>query len=438
MRFYDRIAELGSLENIRKQSLGTSCFTALIGRRRIGKTLLLLKESENKDSKSIYLLVGRMNEGMLCEHFQEEAEKTLGIKILGRVVRFRELFEALMQFGQTEPLTLILDEFQEFGNVNSAIYSDIQDIWDRYKASSRVNLIACGSIYSLMVKIFEGQKEPLFGRLSSKIVLHPFRISVIKQILRDYFPKYDNEDLLCLYMLTGGVPKYIELLMDSGAFTKGSMLERVTAQDSVFLWEGRDLLISEFGRDYGTYFSILKLISVGKTTQAEIDSVIGKNTGAYLHNLENEYALISKNRPIFSPPNSRKCHWAIDDDYLRFWFRFIYPNQYLIETGRTDLLKEIIDKGYEQYSGYVLERYFRKKLSEEGRLTTIGGYWDNKGQNEIDIVALNDLDKKATIAEVKRNSTKINMSLLAQKSKSLSSHLHGYDTELIGLSMEDM
>lgn len=427
-----------TLESIRKRSLETSCFTALIGRRRIGKTLLLLKEAEDKDTKSLYLLVGRMNERMLCEHFQEEAEKALGARILGKSTSFRELFEVLMQFGQTEPFTLILDEFQEFGNVNNAIYSDIQDIWDRYKATSRVNLIACGSIYSLMVKIFEGQKEPLFGRLSSKIVLHPFRISVIKQILSDHFPGYSNEDLLCLYMLTGGVPKYIELLMDSAAYTKEAMIERVTAQDSVFLWEGRDLLVSEFGRDYGTYFSILKLISTGKTTQAEIDSVIGKNTGAYLYNLENDYALISKNRPMFAPPNSRKCHWAIDDDYLRFWFRFIYPNQNLIETGRTDLLKEIIEKGYEQYSGYVLERYFRKKLSEEGRITAIGGYWDNKGHNEIDIVALNELDKKATIAEVKRNSKKIDMALLAEKSKSLSSHLHGYDTELLGLSMEDL
>ncbi len=216
------------------------------------------------------------------------------------------------------------------------------------------------------------------------------------------------------------------------------MLDVVLGLDSPFLSEGRDLLVNEFGKEYGTYFSILQLIAVGKNTQSEIDSIVGKNTGAYLSNLEKEYSLITRCRPMFAPANSRKVRWSIADHYLRFWFRFIYPNQMLIEMNRLDLLREIVEKHYEQYSGLVLEQYFREKITADERVTAIGGYWDNKGMNEIDLIALNDLDKTALIAEVKRNPKKIDMKLLAAKADSLKKELAGYTLTLKGFSLEDM
>lgn len=289
----------------------------------------------------------------------------------------------------------------------------------------------------MMMKIFENRKEPLFGRLTSKITLQFFTVSVIKEILNNYNPKYTPEDLLCLYMLTGGVPKYIDLLMEAGATKKSKMLDMVTSPDSPFIGEGKDLLVSEFGKKYGTYFSILQLIASGKNTQSEIDSVIGKNTGAYLANLEREYSLITKNKPIFSKPESRKNRWSLNDNYLRFWFRFIFPNQSLIEMGKYDLLREVIDRGYEQYSGLVLEKYFRTKIAKEERITGIGSYWDNKGENEIDVIAVNDLNKTAIVAEVKRNSKKIDMNILQSKVHSVK-ELIKYKVELQGLSLENM
>lgn len=271
-----------------------------------------------------------------------------------------------------------------------------------------------------------------------KITLQPFAISVIKEILNDYNPKYTSEDLLCLFMLTGGVPKYIDLLMEAGAVTKDKILDMVTRPDSPFIGEGKELLISEFGKEYGTYFSILQLIASGKTTQSEIDSIIGKNTGAYLANLEKEYSLITKNKPMFSKPESRKNRWNLNDNYLRFWFRFIFPNQSLIEIGKYELLREYIDKNYEQYSGSILEKYFRAKMAEEERITAIGSYWDSKGENEIDLIALNDLDKTAIVAEIKCNPKKIDMNLLQAKANSIKKELAKYEVELRSLSMNDM
>lgn len=436
MKFYNRTKELEMLARTLEQSKKSSCFTVMVGRRRIGKTSLLLESV--KGQKYLYLFVSRKSEPLLCKHFQEDAAKALGLQIFGTITRFEDLFEQLLIYAIQEHYTLIIDEFQEFDNVNPSIFSDIQNLWDQYKDKTRINFIASGSIYSMMMKIFENRKEPLFGRLTSKIILQPFAISIIKEILNDYNPEYTPEDLLCLYMLAGGVPKYISLLMEAGAVTKDRMLDVVTNPDSPFISEGKDLLISEFGKEYGTYFSIMQLIASGKTTQSEIDSIIEKNTGAYLVNLEKEYSLIQRNRPMFSKPGSRKNRWTLNDNYLRFWFRFIIPNQSLIEMGKYELLREYVDKGYEQFSGSILEKYFRTKLADETRITGIGSYWDSKGENEIDLIALNDLDKTAIVAEVKRNPKKIDLKLLQSKTASIKKELSKYKVELKGFSMDDM
>ena len=436
MKFYDRIKELESLRQMLEQSKKSACFTAIIGRRRIGKTSLLMESV--KDEKYLYLFVSRKNEQLLCNQFQREASEAIGIQIFGSITDFRTFFEQLMIFAINEPFTLIIDEFQEFERVNKSIFSDIQDVWDRYKDKSKINFIACGSIYSMMKRVFENEKEPLFGRLTSKIILRPFSITTLKEILKDYNTNFGSEDIFCLYLITGGVAKYIALLMEAGATTKEKMIKYVTRLDSPFLTEGRDLLISEFGKEYGTYFSILQLIASGKTAQNEIDSIIEKNTGTYLVNLELEYSLIQRNKPIFSKPESRNLRWSLNDNFLLFWFRFIYPNQSMIELGKNERMTEYILLNYEQFSGLILERYFREKITEEESITQIGNFWDKKGVNEIDIVAIDAIRKKAIIAEVKRNKNKINISELKDKASKIENNLSKYKIEYRGLSLEDV
>ena len=436
MVFYDRIDELETLARIERQSAETACFTIMVGRRRIGKTSLLLRASEK--NRVLYLFVSRNSEAVLCSQFQRQANESLGLRVYGAINRFADLFEQLLIFAQKEHYTLIIDEFQEFDYINRSIFSEIQNLWDRYKDKIKLNFIACGSIYSLMMKIFENNKEPLFGRLTSKIIVKPFTISVMKTILNDYNPAYSAEDLLFLFTLTGGISHYISLLMNVKATSIKKMLDFVTRSDLPFLNEGKDLLVSEFGRDYNIYFSILQLIAAGKTKQSEIDATIGKNTGAYLANLENHYALICKSKPLFSKPESRNTHWIIGDNFLRFWFRFVYPNQSLIEMGKLDLLKHYITNNYEQYSGLLLEKYFHRKYAEEETITAIGSFWDNKGENEIDLIALNDFNGTATVAEVKRNPKKISLQALAMKSAVIQKQLAKYTVTFKALSLNDL
>lgn len=437
MRFYDRKTELGILQRNWEKSEFQSLFTVLVGRRRIGKTSLLMQTE--KEHNMLYLYVSKDNERVLIEKFQKSAESVLGLRIYGKLDTFAQFFEQMMIYGRDHHFTLVFDEFQNFLKVNSAIPSHIQEIWDRYHTESKVNLIACGSIYNMMHKIFDNEDEPLYGRKDCDIKLLPFRISVVKQILRDYNPEYEPEDLLCLYMITGGVAKYVGQLMDGGATTKEAMLRWATEAGSPFLNEGSELIMSEFGKDYSNYLSILQKIAGGMTTQSQLDDLIGKNTGPYLKNLEEDYNYVHKLQPMFSKPGSRNIRWYIDDCFLRFWFRFVLPNQALVEIGRNELLYEIVEKDYCDYSGCMLEHYFRQKYREEERVTTVGRYWDRKGNNEIDLIALNEFDKKAVVAEIKRNKARYDSKRLDEKYQTIKAEFGKYkDVQLIGLSMEDM
>ena len=437
MKFYDREKEMEILRKNWEKSAKRSLFTVMIGRRRIGKTMLLLKTEQ--EQKMLYLYVSKDNERVLVEKFQKAADEVLGLHIYGHLETFAQFFEQIMEYGKEHHFTIVFDEFQNFLKVNPAIPSHIQDIWDRYHELTTVNLVACGSIYSMMHKIFNNDDEPLYGRKDCEIRLKPFRISVIKEILHDYNPNYTSEDLLCLYMLTGGVAKYIALLMDAGATDKRSMLKWVIGVESPFLSEGREIVLSEFGKDYANYLSILQLVAGGMTVQNQIDNIIGKNTGTYLKRLEEDYNYVSKLAPMFSKPGSRNLRWSVEDCFLRFWFRFILPNQALIERERNDLLLEIVERDYNDYTGLVLEQYFRQKISEEERVTLVGNYWDRKGMNEIDLIALNDIDKTALIAEVKRNPDRYNPKLLQEKYDTIRSNFSKYkDVQLKGLSMQDM
>lgn len=437
MRFYDREKEIAILRENELNSREHASFMVLMGRRRIGKTTLLTHAFEGQ--QYAYLFVSRDSEALLCRKFQSSLEEQIGLHIYGSVSRLRDLFEIIMRESVQRHFTLIIDEFQELYKVNSSSFSEMQDIWDRYHDHSHINLIACGSIHTLMKRIFEDKSEPLFGRPSSKMTLRPFSVATLKTILSDANPSYAPDDLLCLYMLTGGVAKYIELLVDGGCFTKEKMLDAVCRQDSYFLSEGHDLLVNEFQGEYGTYFSILQLIASGITRRSEIDGALQKDSGAFLNKLDKDYEMITKLQPILAKPGSKTSIYEVHDHFLRFWFRFIYPYQSLVERGQLGILRKYIGEQYSQFSGRSLELYFQDKLMETGDFTAIGNWWDRSGKNEIDIVALNEFSHTGLIAEVKRSKERIRIEQLRAKAEALPKAQFGrYKFEFKGLSLDDM
>lgn len=440
MRFYDRTNELAELQRINKLSFNDhSRLTVVTGRRRIGKTSLIMRSVE--DSPTVYLFVGRKNEATLCAEFIPVIAQSLETFVPNEIRTFRSLFQYLMELAVNRAFNLVIDEFQEFYNINESVYSDMQNLWDQYRRKSRMNLIVSGSIYSLMQKIFQNSKEPLFGRADNIIKLSAFSLTTLKEIIHDHRPDYSNDDLLALYAFTGGVPKYVELFCDNGALSVDEMINFMIRENSPFIDEGKNLLVEEFGKNYATYFSILSAISGGINTQPEIEAALGnKSIGGQIKRLIEDYNIIVRKRPILAKEGSQTVRYEMQDNFIRFWFNYFDRHRSLIEIKNFVGLQAIIKADYPTYSGKMLEEYFKQKFAESFQYRAIGSWWDTRnGQDEIDIVALKLEKKQAVVAEVKRQKKNFKPELLAAKVEHLKRKLlPKYQIEMVCLSLESM
>lgn len=445
MKYYDRKQELAVLQNIQKKSFEEfSKMTVMKGRRRIGKTTLGVLSMEGSDS--VYLFVSRKAEAELCAEYSDVIRQTLDEFVPQGIVHFRDIFALLMNIGKHRAFNLFIDEFQEFLYVTPSVYADIQNIWDRERRKSKVNLVLSGSVYSMMEKIFKDEKQPLYGRADLTLTLEPFRTDVLREIIGDYRKDYSNDDLLALYCFTGGVPKYVELMMDNDCTDMESMVDYMIRPDSPFLDEGRNMLIQEFGKNYATYFSILGAIASGEVTLPQIEAMLGeKSLGGQMKILEDDYSLIRKKRPLRAKDNSKSVRYEINDIFLRFWFRYFYKYRSWIEIKNYSALASLIKKDYPTYSGRILEGWFRQRMVESQKYVEIGGWWHRKNgtadissENEIDIVAVTP-SGQAYAFEVKRNRKKYSAELLKAKSQEMSRQVFGgADVICAGLSLEDM
>lgn len=435
MKFYDREIEVETLRRIESTSREFAQMTVITGRRRIGKTTLIKRAYQG--SEMVYFFVARKSEALLCQELSDTLSDVLGEDI-GDFSSMSRLFAAIMQMAKRRHFTLVFDEFQNFKYVNEAFFSDMQNIWDSNKDETRINLVVCGSLYSMMTKIFDDKKEPLYGRATSRIRLREFPLATLREIMRDNHPDFTPDDLLAMYMITGGVAKYVEQLYMQKAFTKDRIIEAVLSFGSYFIDEGKELLSDEFGKDYGNYFSIMTAIAGGFNERGEIKSYTGVEAGGYLDKLENTYDLVYRYRPYLASENSRNVKYGIKDNFLNFWFRFIYKYRSAVEIGNLDYVKEKVTADYLTFSGWILERYFRQMYRETGLYNLVTNYWEKDGRNEIDLVAVNEADREIVIGEVKRNPRRIDLHGLEEKSQNILSKRKGWSIEYAALSLEDM
>ncbi len=409
--------------------------TVITGRRRIGKTTLI-KHAYEAD-EMIYFFVARKSETLLCKELVETIRDNLG-EDLGDFSSMGRLFSSIMQLAKRRHFTLVFDEFQNFKFVNDAFFSEMQNIWDSNKSEAHINLIVCGSLYSMMTKIFDDRKEPLYGRATSRMRIHAFPLKTLVEIVGEHNPDFTPDDLLSFYMITGGVPKYVEQLVEAGAFTKDSILEYVLSFGSYFIDEGKELLSDEFGKDYGNYFSILSAVASGFNERGEIKSYTGIEAGGFLDKLENTYDILSRYRPYLASPNSHNVKYGIKDNFLNFWFRFIYKYRSAVEIGNLQYVREKVKSDYDTYSGWILERYFRQLFRETGLYNIVTNYWEKDGKNEIDLIAVNEADKEIVIGEVKRNKRRIDLHKLEEKSSKIAEKRKGWAIGFTSLSLADM
>ena len=188
-------------------------------------------------------------------------------------------------------------------------------------------------------------------------------------------------------------------------------------------------------------------IARGDVTQSEIEAATGmKSLGGQLKLLEENYGIIRKKRPIGSKEGSQNVRFEIQDNFFRFWFRYIYRYADLIELQNMKALEQKINDDYTTFSGLALERWFRQELTESCRYRRIGGWWISGGKTakgtqddfEIDIVA-ETIDGDVEAYEVKRNAQKYNPARLAEKVAQMQRHnFQNKEISMRGLSMDDM
>ena len=425
-KFYNRETQLAKLQEITNNihdSKGR--LSVVVGRRRVGKTRLLNEAFANIKGKYLYLFISRKSEAALVDEFAALITEKLDAKFF-QPQSLKDIFDYLLHYATSTPVTIVIDEFQDIARVNSALYSDLQNLWDANKNNAMMHLVCCGSLYNLMTKIFKGTKEPLLNRDDYFFKIKPLAPSYIKKIMLDS-DKYSAEGLLLWWCLSGGIPKYLEWLNNA----KGPLFDELISESSPFLKEGTHRLVEDFGSEHRAFFDVLGAIANGHTTRARIESYLSLGVGMHLDKLEGDFDILRKMRPITSKETSRDVRYEISDPFLKFWFRFIYSNRSAVEMENFDYLKKMIKRDFETFSGIELESLFEAILIESKQFNRIGSYWDKKGENEIDLIAINDAEKRLLIVEVKRQSKRYSQSKLLMKSAQLLSKLKlkGYKIE---------
>ncbi len=382
-KFRDRKKELSELEEV----LNSKKFelTIIYGRRRIGKTELILKASE-KRKRIYYLAVGEKNlerfYSVCAAHYPETSKLKMD-------------WEILFDFLKNNAEAVIIDEFQNLIGENENILNIFQSIVDITLKGSKLKLFLLGSSVSMITSKVLDYKSPLYGRRTGSMELK----AVSFPELKEFFPEKKINELVEIYAFADGIPYYLTMIENEF----WAFLQEELKKERSFLRDEIDFLMRYEFEDVGTYKLILEAIANGKTKLNEIkDFLKAKRTdiGPYLRNLI-EVGMVKRVVPITENVKSRMGRYYLSDNFLKFWFRYIYPNLSSIEEGIFDA--KLIKKDYNSYLGYIFEDVSRqiliRKKEDVFDFTKIGKWWFK--ENEIDIVALNEIKKEILFCECK-------------------------------------
>ncbi len=414
MRFCDRTNELEALQKVHSQLSSASRLSVITGRRRIGKTRLIRQFCLDRDH--LYFFISRKSEEILCEEFMGYIQERFPRLVAGRITRLIDILRLLFTWAETRELTVVIDEFQELAQINPAFLAEFQHLWH---------------------KIFLDHGQPLYGRADLVINLKAFPIATLAEILTED-QAYSADNLLAAYILSGAIPRYLEILRDNHALARNQAVELIFSEYSVFAEEGKNLLIEEFGRDHVVYFSILELIAAGKTSRTEIESVLESGVGGHLARLEADYGLVTQYRPFNAKPGSRSAKYKLNEPFLAFWFAYFHRYRSAIESSNTAYLKQRFTEQYPQFAGYWLERLFADICLQSGNFNLVGSYWEKGFANQIDLVAINDANKKLLLAEVKLQKKNLRRERLVTKAAKIRAQFPDYRIEYRGLSLSDL
>jgi hypothetical protein len=428
MKFFGRETELERLAGISEHAKSSGYLTMITGRRRVGKTTLVKHFLQRNKVPNCYFFISRKQPKSLLSEFSEILSEIFP-EIAGlRFEDFDGFFKFLFQKLTTASFTFVMDEFQNFKYVDPAVFSILQKYWDNYKDKIKGHIIVIGSIQTLMHHIFENRKEPLFKRLTGKIIVKPFAINEMKPLFASHLSG-DPRASLEAYLLFNGIPFYYYLMEKEHLFDSDllQVIHRlVLRHDGLLFNEGKELTVEEFGKNYGRYFSILEAIASGHTQWNNIATQSGispNSLGKYLNELLNFYGLIEKVGSVFSRDTAKTSRYYLRDNFLTFWFRYVNKNFSILEQYASERFLPKIKRDLPNFFGPQFEKFVAswlqmQSIASEQNLVfdQVGKYWD-KGQNEIDVVAYSDDHELCLVGECKWNSKRVSSTVVAKLSQ---------------------
>ena len=412
--FVNRTRELAFLEN--RYASTEAELIVLYGRRRVGKTELLRTFCQEKPHVFFVADLGT-EEGQLAEFTRQIGEFTAGDPNL--LAPFSS-WEAAFNFLATqyrERLVVVLDEFTYLIDVNDALPSTFQKLWDTQLKDTGLMLVLCGSYVGMMEQEVLAYRSPLYGRRTGQWRLQPLSFWDAGKML----PLFSSEDLVRTYAILGGIPAYLRQF-DHTLSLLTNIEQKILTMGAFLYDEPRFLLLQEL-REPNRYFAVLEAIAAGRTRLNEIaqaTKITSTSVSFYLKTLQ-EMGLIARIVPA-TEKNPSKSRWGIyqlTDHYFRFWFRFVYPNHSLLERGETGQVVQKVWKQLDQYTGIAFEAIcqefvWRSQASPvyPGWLdftpSVVGRWWNR--QDEIDVVALG--EDSALLGECKWTRRPVGVNIL--------------------------
>ncbi len=412
--FIGREKELKALNNLYTSDKFE--FAVIYGRRRVGKTALI--NEFIGDKKSIYFMGVESNAKQNLENFSKSIiEYNSGIVADTSFQSFQSALEYVFELSRNERIILVIDEYPYVARSSKSLASTLQMLIDKYKDTSKVMLILCGSSMSYMEDNVLAYKAPLYGRRTAQMKILPFDF---EETCR-YFKNFSSEDKALIYGIVGGTPQYLLQMNDKQSIEdniKNTYLNPVS-----FLFEEPTNLLKQEVREPAIYTAIITAIATGASRMSEIATKVGEDTNvctSYIKNLMN-LGIVQKETP-YGEKNSRKTIYYIEDNMFRFWYRFVLDNNSVIMRGATDRVYKRIEPYLSDYMGKVFEeictQYLWKQLLDEKcpiEFNSLGRWWGNdpkeKKQTEIDIMGEQDKDT-ALFGECKWTNEKVDLGVL--------------------------
>ena len=405
MKFLGREKEILGLE---KEYARDGGFVVIYGRRRIGKTTLIKQFIKSKTA--FYFLATKEVESQSMKRFAGVIARTTGNSVMQKAAfsDWLDLFQAVADYKPNEKKVLVIDEFPYLVKVNVSFPSILQNAWDEILKDSNVMLILCGSLISMMKKHALSYESPLYGRRTAQMRIAPLPFTTVYEN-----QKLSFEEAAEQYSITGGVPKYMEFFSDGQPLYE-QIKENVLSKNG-FLYEEPNFLLTDEVQVPTNYFSIIKVIADGNHKLGTIAGILGLETSAltpYLKTLS-ELGFIEKQVPVTekNAEKTRKGLYFISDNFLRFWFRYVYPYKGELELDNTQISLDELDKDFkEKFVAFAYEdickEIFARLCSDKAIDFTpskIGSYWlnDKSGNTQIDVMAVDTVNKRLFAGECK-------------------------------------